>query len=218
MGESAAPLKAVLVQEHGVTRYWMKDWLERNFAMKVAAESKDGDGVNRLIRRHKPCLLLMDIDLARGDGFDILGTLSREFPRLKTVILSAQHTQEHARRALDYGVNGYVLKQGPIGALEAAVTTVMGGGTYFSPEISRTVADLANQKGRPADPAPSITGRQQEILKLTARGFSAGQIAKTLKLSKRTVETHKYLLMKKLKVCKIIDLVRYAFKKRIEKI
>jgi DNA-binding NarL/FixJ family response regulator len=174
----------------------------------------------RLINTYQPDVVLMDIAMAGLNGLEATARVTKEFPPVRVIILSMHSNEEYVAQALRAGAAGYLLKDAVAAELELAVTAVARGETYLSPAVSKhVIADYLRRAGGgetsggselpPSDP---LTPRQREILQLIAEGRSTKEIASTLHLSVKTVETHRTQLMARLDIHEVAGLVRYAIR------
>jgi DNA-binding NarL/FixJ family response regulator len=147
------------------------------------------------------------------NGLDALVQLKKWNPGVKVVILTMHHEPAYARRALEAGAMGYVLKHSAASELLAAIRAALDGRTYISAALAAEVMrDLRDNKERATDPASRLTPRQREILQLLAEGRSAKQIGWELGISGRTVEFHKYQMMELLQFQTGADLIHFAIR------
>ena len=159
--------------------------------------------------------MLLDIGMRELNGLEVAARVTRDFPTVKTLILSMHNNEEYVLRALRIGPSGYMLKDSAITELKLAIETVLNNKIYLSPSISRSVID--SYLNRTAAPRKStsldkLTPRQREILQLIAEGRSTKEIASDLNLSAKTVETHRAQLMERLDIYDVAELVRYAMR------
>src|SRR6202011_2805390 len=147
------------------------------------------------------------------NGLEALSRITKEFPGVKVMILSAHANEEYVIRALRSGAAGYMLKDAATAELELAITSVSEDKTYLSPSISRTVInDYLQRVGGPISPLEQLTPRQREILQLVAEGKNTKEIASDLDISVKTVESNRLQLMERLNIHDIPGLVRYAIR------
>jgi DNA-binding NarL/FixJ family response regulator len=155
----------------------------------------------------------MDIAMTELGGLEALPRITKDFPSVKVIILSAHANEEYVIRALREGASGYLLKDSATTELELAITSVIQDKIYLSPSISRTVIDDYLQRvSGAASPLEQLTSRQREILQLIAEGKNTKEIAAALDISIKTVESHRLQLMDRLDIHDIPGLVRYAIR------
>ncbi len=173
-----------------------------------------------MIRRHQPDVALLDIAMTGLNGLEVAARVAAECPQVRVMILSMHANEEYIARALEAGAAGYLLKDAATAELEVGVRAVARGETYLSPAIAKQVISYVRRvwggekgEGRAGPPAAEVlTPRQREILQLIAEGHSTREIATTLHLSVKTVETHRTQLMDRLDIHDIAGLVRYAIR------
>jgi len=187
--------------------------IEAHPDMRVVGEASDGRAAVRLVRLHCPHILLMDIAMAELGGLEALPRITKDFPGVRVIILSAHANEEYVIRALRSGATGYMLKDAATAELELAITSVSEDKTYLSPSISRPVIDsyLERVCGQ-LSPLEQLTPRQREILQLIAEGKNTKDIASDLDISVKTIESHRLQLMERLNIHDIPGLVRYAIR------
>jgi DNA-binding NarL/FixJ family response regulator len=212
------PIRVVLADDHALVRAGIRALLERISGVKVLAEAGDGQEALLLIRELHPHIILLDIAMPVLSGLDVLREVTANSPEVRVIILTVHETEEYATYALRSGAAGFVPKSAASAELELALKTVAQGKRYLSPEISkRSVAD--NYLGVSSRPlSADLTPRQREVLEMIAKGYSTKDIARTLEISVKTVETHRAQLMERLQIFDVASLVRYAIRTGIIKI
>jgi DNA-binding NarL/FixJ family response regulator len=208
------PIRILLADDHHLVRAGIRALLNGLPGIEVVAETGDGREAIELVRTHQPNLVLMDITMDGMNGLDATALLLKEFPQLRVIILSMHANEEYVRQALQAGAAAYLLKDAATAELELAVRAVAQGQTYLSPVISRLVVDeyLSGQNEAASGPLRQLTPRQREVLQLIAEGKTTKQIAALLKVSVKTVETHRAQLMERLAIHDVPGLVRYAIR------
>jgi len=155
----------------------------------------------------------MDIGMAGLNGLDATARITKDFPAVRVIILSMHTNEEYVLQALRAGAVGYLLKESGTAELELAVWAVARGETYLSPAVSKyVIADYVRRVGGEPNSLARLTPRQREVLQLIAEGHTTQEIAHTLKISVKTVETHRSQLMERLQIHDIAGLVRYAIR------
>ena len=150
------------------------------------------------------------------NGLDALVLLKKDNPRVKVVFLTMHREVAYARRALEAGAAGFVLKHSAPAELLTAIRAALDGKTYLTPALAGEVLQaMRDGPAKAADPVATLTLRQREILQLLAEGRSAKEIAGTLNISSRTVEFHKYQMMESLHVHNSAELIHFAIKQGI---
>ncbi|HZN86643.1 MAG TPA: response regulator transcription factor [Burkholderiales bacterium] len=207
-----AAQRILLVDDHALVRAGMKSLLHEIPGVEVVAEAADGAEALRLAAELRPDVVLLDIAMKGMNGLDAAARLREQLPATKVIVLSMHTSEEYVLLALRAGAAGYLIKDSATSELELALKAVARGETYLSPAISRQVVDGYVQRvGAAATPDP-LTPRQREVLKRIAEGRSTKEIAFDLKLSVKTVETHRAQIMERLGIRDVAGLVRYAMR------
>jgi DNA-binding NarL/FixJ family response regulator len=205
--------RVLLADDHGLVRAGIRALIEKIPNVQVVGEASTGRAALELVKSKLPNLVLMDIGMAELGGLEALPRITKDFPGVKVIILSAHANEEYVIRALRSGAAGYMLKDAATAELELAITSVTEDKTYLSPSISRTVInDYLQRVGGPISPLEQLTPRQREILQLVAEGKSTKEIAYDLDIGIKTVESHRLQLMDRLNIHDVPGLVRYAIR------
>ncbi len=203
----------LLADDHVLVRAGIRTLLEKIPNVKVIGEAASGREALEMVKTKLPNLVLMDIAMADLNGLDALSRISKDFPEVKVIILSAHANEEYVIRALRSGAAGYIVKDAATAELELAVSSVGDGKTYLSPSISRTAIDSYLERiGDVVSPLEQLTSRQREILQLIGEGKNTKEIASTLQISVKTVEAHRLQLMERLRIHDVPGLVRFAIR------
>ena len=204
-------MRILIADDHTLVRAGLTSLIARLPEMEVVAEAADGRQALRLVRDLQPDMVLMDIAMPGLNGLEAAERIHNIHPQTKIIILSMHASEEYVAQALKAGASGYLLKDAATAELEMALKSVSMGQFYLSPAISRQVVDNF-LRGGPTG-LDLLTPRQREILQLIAEGKGTREIADTLHLSVKTVETHRAQLMERLDIHDVVGLVRYAMKK-----
>lgn len=181
--------------------------------MEVVDEARNGREALALATRHRPDVVLMDISMPELNGLEVVRQLARDLPQVRCIILSMHADEEHVWQALKAGAAGYLVKGGSLAELELAITSVAQGETYLSPGVSGPVIkEYVRRTSHDGDSADNLTARQREILQMIAEGKTTKQMALILKVSVKTIESHRGQLMKRLGVQDIASLVKHALR------
>lgn len=204
--------RLLLADDHQVMAEGLGSLLSPEF--EVIGVVADGRALVQQARELRPDLIVADISMPRLDGIEALVQLRREKLPLKVVFLTMHHDVQFARRALEAGAAGYVLKQSAAEELVLALRSALEGRTFVAPAIAGELL-AARRAAGPAGRAETrtLTGRQQQILGLLVEGKSAKQIGAALEISPRTVEFHKYQMMASLRVQTSAELVCLAVRR-----
>ncbi len=207
MTETEDAITIVVADDHGVVRKGLRMLLDAESDLRVLAEAGTVPDAVRLTRAHRPAVLLLDLNMPGGSSLDAIPQLCAESPGTAIVVLTMQDDPAFARRALQDGARGFVLKEAADDELLQAVRATAAGDTYLNPRIGARLAAAP-----PAAPGPpdDLTPRELDVLRLIALGHTNSEIGQQLFLSTRTVETHRAHIQQKLCRSSRAELVRYA--------
>ncbi len=209
--------RVLLADDHRLVAEGLKSLLSTEFELVGVVE--DGRAMIEAARKLRPDVIVADITMPHLNGIDALVRLKRDDIQVPVVFLTMHVEVAYARRALEGGAAGYVLKHSAPAELITAIQAALNGKTYVSPAVAGDVLRVINQKTEKADdPVASLTPRQREILQLLTEGRSAKEIGDTLAISARTVEFHKYQVMEKLNLHTNAELVHFSLKHGIAEI
>lgn len=200
--------RVVLIDDHTLVRAGLRALIDDLPGYRVVAEGSDGEQALALVEQHQPDVLIMDISMQRLSGLDALDQVRACWPQLPVIMLSMHALREYALRALRAGASAYLLKEAAETELELALNAALAGQQYLSPKISGSVLDML----QPAAPADPLTERQREVLRLLALGYATKEIAFKLRLSAKTVESHRAQVMARLAIRDVAGLVVYALR------
>jgi DNA-binding NarL/FixJ family response regulator len=205
------PIQVLLADDHALVRAGIRALLERIDQVEVVGEAGDGLQALELIKQLTPDVVLLDLTMPGLSGFEVLKETHEKFPDVNMIVLSVHDSEEYAFHALRSGAVGYLPKSAASAELEVAIERVLQGEKYLSPSIAPE-ASLELSKSA-VEPITDLTPRQVEVLTLISAGSSTKDIARTLNISVKTVETHRAQLMERLNIHDVAGLVRYAIKK-----
>jgi DNA-binding NarL/FixJ family response regulator len=209
--------RVLLADDHRMVAEGLKSLLSSEFELLGIVE--DGRALIEAARKLHPDVIVADIAMPQLNGLDALGALKKDNPRVKVVFLTMHQEVAYARRALDAGAAGFVLKHSAPAELVTAIRAALDGKTYLTPALAGEVLQAIRRGPEGAtDPVAALTPRQREILQLLAEGRSAKEIAATLAISARTVEFHKYQMMETLGLHSSTELIHFAIKHGIASI
>jgi len=200
--------RVLLADDHRMVAEGLKGLLVEEFELVGIVE--DGRALVAAARKLRPDVIVADISMPQMNGLDALAHLKRDNPAVRVVFLTMHRDAAYARRALEAGASGFVLKHSAPAELVLAVRAALQGRTFITPDLAAEVLRTPNEKD--TNPLAALTPRQREILQFLAEGKSAKEIAAGLGLSARTVEFHKYTLMDALGMENSAELIRFAVK------
>ncbi len=208
-------IRVVLADDHVVVRYGIKMLLESEGEIKVIGEASNGEEALAAVKKLQPDVLIIDIRMPVMNGLDATKQLKSSSTKTKALILSMHNDEEYVLQALDSGASGYLLKDTSKEEFIKAIYTVHQGGKYFSGDISNILVNsYLNVKGNKPSKGNGnanqyeLTKRELQILKLITDGVNNKDIADQLGKSVRTIETHRFNIMKKLKVNNVVELLK----------
>jgi len=187
---------------------------------EVVAEAANGLAAVELCEKHRPDLVIMDISMPGLNGIEALRRIKSKNPEITVMMLSMHSDLQFIIESLRAGASGYLLKESAFDELAMAIKTVRMNGTYLSSSIADTVIrDYLVQRPKSRDKAFSVlTPREREVLKLIAEGRTTKEIAAGLKLSSKTIETHRQQMMDKLGLHSIAQLTKFAIREGVTSI
>lgn len=203
----------LLADDHALVRAGIRALVEKIDGVEVVGQAGDGREALQLIKKHRPDIVLLDIAMPGLNGFEVLDQTVRECPEVSVIVLSVHDAEEYAMRALSLGAMGYLPKSAASAELEQAIKTVASKEKYLSPELSRRIfLEHAKDAAEGRSPLAELTPRQLEVLRMIAAGHTTKDIARQLKISVKTVESHRASLMERLNIHEVAGLVRYAIR------
>ncbi len=208
----------VLADDHRVVIEGIKSALREIPEFEVIGEATDGWEALKTADALRPDIMVLDISMPGLSGIEVVRKLKQTTPDIKIVIYTMHSSKEFVIDLFRSGISGYVLKEDPVTDLIHSLKAVASGETYFStmtPDELQKQMNGIEEKGAGKDPYNSLSLREQEVFKLLAEGISIKEIADRLCISPKTVESHKYNLMEKLKAKTIVELTKIAIKKNL---
>jgi DNA-binding NarL/FixJ family response regulator len=204
----------LLADDHQIVRQGLRSLLERNQDMRVVGEASDGRTAVRMTQELSPDVVIMDVGMPDLNGIEATRQLLHDDASTKVVALSMHSDRRFIGEMLKAGAKGYLLKDGAFEELAGAVRSVVAGKMYLSPRITDVVVDdyLRNVPGAEPSVFAKLTPREREVLQLMAEGRSTKEIAMDLKVSVKTIETHRRQVMEKLDIHSVAELTKYAIR------
>lgn len=197
----------VIADDHRVVRSGLRLLIEAETDLEVVAEAGDVKATQRMVRAHRPRVLVLDLNMPGGSSLEAIPQMRAGTPETEIVVLTMQDDPGFARQALQAGALGFVLKEAADDELLEAIRLAAAHETYLNPRLG---ARLAVQPPPSTQPPDNLTEREVEILRAVALGHTNAEIAAQLYLSLRTVETHRAHIQQKARVTTRAELVRYA--------
>ncbi len=211
-------IKVVLVDDHKIIKDGLRSLLERQPDMEVVAEADNGRIALKLVKELSPDVVIMDIGMRELNGIDATRQIVEKSPEVKVLALSMYSDKRFIKGMLKAGASGYMLKDSAFKELIDAIRAIVEDKVYISPSVAGIVTeDYLKQSPESSDSLTHsfLTSREVEVLQLLVEGKPTKQIASSLCLSIKTIESHRSRIMKKIDVNNIADLTRYAIREGI---
>lgn len=207
-------IRVMLVDDHALMREGIKQLLEFDGSIDIIEEAKDGEECLQKLENCNPQVLLLDIIMPKMDGIEVLEEIKRKKINVKVLILTVHNEIEYLLKAINMGVDGYILKDSESTELKKAIETVVSGESYIQPKLIPSLSAQDEAKGKIED----LTSRELEILIHVANGSLNKEIAKKLDISEQTVKNHMSRIFKKIGVCDRTQAAVFALKNDITRI
>ena len=212
-------LKILIADDHPLVRKGLKDTIETDTHLRVVGEAEDGETALARIQELKPDIAVVDIDMPRVDGFELVRRLRALRIETEVIILTMHSKEDLFNEAMSLGVKGYVLKDSLINEVVAGIKAVAAGRHYISPSLSSYLINRSARAGTLAQQKPSLndlTPTERRILKLIADYKTSKEIADELCIHYRTVENHRTNICQKLDLHGSHALMKFALKHQAE--
>ena len=210
-------IRVLIVDDHPLFRSGLRQVIEADSRLELAGETGDGVEASRLIQEGKPDVVVLDVNLPGQTGLEVARTIQEKKLRTRVIILTMHREEELINRALDLGVNGFVLKENATGNILDAIEAVAGGEHYLSPEVSGHLVRRHNRAEALAAQKPGLddlTKAERRILRLISEKKTSREIAAELFISPRTVEAHRANICAKLELRGSHSLLQFALENR----
>lgn len=208
-------LDIILADDHEIFREGLKSLIDKDSAIHIVAEARDGEELLDAVRRRRCDVIVTDLSMPNMDGLSAIRNILKVRSHARILVLTMLKDHEHFRHAMNNGASGYILKDDAYDQFVLAVKTLAKGKKYVSPSVSQLETDryLRTMDDMDAPSLNILTKREQQILRLVAGGLANKNIANELNISVRTVETHRNNLTNKLGIKATAGLVKYAMTK-----
>ncbi|MEA2421233.1 MAG: hypothetical protein QOF55_332 [Thermoleophilaceae bacterium] len=205
-------LRLIVADDHGIVRSGLKMLIERQEGMSVVAEAEDGVAAVECALRERPDVAILDVSMPRMTGLQAAREIHAHCPDTRTLLLSMHDDERYVFDALKAGASGYVLKRQADTELIQAIRAVSAGGRFLSATFDAGVMQALIERGH-EEPDDPLTPRELDVVKLIAEAYTNRQIAVILKVSEKTVESHRANVLGKLGMRDRVELVRYAIRR-----
>jgi DNA-binding NarL/FixJ family response regulator len=211
--------RIILVDDHRLFRACLKSMLDKG-DFEIVGEADDGRSAIRLIAKLKPQAVITDISMAGRNGIEFTRQIHREFPHVKVLVVSMHNESRCILESFAAGASGYLLKDAGSEEITNALKVVLAGRKYVGPDVAEVVVGraVAQWLSESECQVPKISSREREVLQLVAEGKSTKEIAASLYVSIKTVETHRRQIMNRLKLANIPQLTKFAIREGITSI
>ena len=206
-------VKIVIADDHPIVRQGLRQMIEADRNLTVVGEASDGETALQLIETHQPDVAVLDIDMPRIGGFDVVRELERKKIRVKIIFLTMHTEEEIFQTAMDLGVGGYVLKDSATNDIVAGIKSIAAGKPFISPAMSALLLNRRRRAQKLESEKPGLdllTPTELRILNLIAEDKTSREIGKELFISHRTVHAHRAHILQKLNLSGNLALVKFA--------
>jgi DNA-binding NarL/FixJ family response regulator len=211
---SGDTVRVMLVDDHAIVRAGLKAFLHRIPDIDVVAEATSGEDAVALATRLRPDVVVMDLNMERGDGLTATQVLAEQAPEVRVLILTMHTERERLLPLLQAGARGYLAKDAADRELVDAIRAVAGGEVYVRPSVARLlateVAPVVDPEDGPRARFARLSEREQSVLRMVAEGYSGPEIGERLGITAKTVDTYKQRIDEKLGVAHRTEYVRFA--------
>jgi DNA-binding NarL/FixJ family response regulator len=208
--------RVLIADDHALVREGIGILIARG-GFTVVAEASNGQEALAHASSHQPDMAVLDMSMPIMNGLETAQELRKLSPRTRSIVLSRHDGVDYVLAAMRAGIKGYVLKSQSVVELLQALNDVSTGGFYLSPGVSGVVVDAVRSKAALPDEDP-LTGRERQVLKLIAEGYSTKECATILGVSVKTADSHRTRLMRKLGIHGTAGLVRYAVRHHLAEV
>lgn len=194
-------IEIIIADDHMMIREGLKQLLELDGTMKVIAEANDGEEcLNLLNKRIHPDILLLDINMPKKNGIEVLEYIKQNKIPVKVLILTVHNEVEYLLKAVDIGIDGYLLKDSSYDELKEAIDVVISGNTYIQPSLLPALNESMEDYALDKEKIEWLTKRELDVLQLISKGCSNKKISDELTISERTVKNHISHIFRKINV------------------
>lgn len=194
-------IEIIIADDHMMIREGLKQLLELDGTMKVIAEANDGEEcLNLLNKKIHPDILLLDINMPKKNGIEVLEYIKQNKIPVKVLILTVHNEVEYLLKAVDIGIDGYLLKDSSYDELKEAIDVVISGNTYIQPCLLPALNESMEDYALDKEKIECLTKRELDVLRLISEGCSNKKISDELSISERTVKNHISHIFRKINV------------------
>lgn len=208
-------INILIADDHAVVAEGLRHLVSAQPEMLVIGLAENGRDAVRMATEATPDIVLMDHGMPVLNGTEATRLIRESCPATRVIMLSMYSDAVHVYRALQAGATGYILKRSVAREVVEAIRTVHRGGRYLSQQLSDVIVDHVVRESGPDDPLERLSSRERQVLQLLSEGHSVAEIAATLSLSPKTVETYRARMMEKLGIYELAGLVRFAIQQGV---
>jgi DNA-binding NarL/FixJ family response regulator len=210
-------VRILIADDHELIRRGLVASLAERPDWTIVAEAADGRQACELAALHAPDIAVLDLTMPELNGLDVTRRLRASTPKTRILIVTAHESEQLIREVLDAGAMGYVLKSDAGRVLVQAIEALLDERPFFTSKVARFVLDgyLRSSEDSASPASVGLSPRERHIVQLLAEGSNNKEVARTLQLSVKTVETHRSNIMRKMEFGSLADLVRYAIRNKI---
>lgn len=211
-------IRVMLADDHVLMREGIRQLLEFDKSIEVVAEANDGEECIEKLLEVKPEILLLDINMSKKNGIEVLKEIKKQNINVKVLILTVHDSIEYLVKAVELGVDGYILKDSESAELKKAISTIMNGESYIQPKLIPALNNRLVARDIDKDKIDSLTSRELEVLIQVANGLFNKEIAASLNISERTVKNHISNIFRKIEVFDRTQAAVFAIKNDLVKL
>jgi len=204
--------KIFIVDDHPLVREWLTTLIDQTTDLEVCDGAGDAQGALQGIARCKPDLAIIDLSLGSDSGIDLLRAIGERFPKVATVVLSMHDERGYAERSLRAGARGYIMKRESTKKVVDAIHQVLKGNIYLSKELTELFAQKFISGAGDVSPINQLSDRELEVFRFIGKGYETREIAETLKVNIKTVQTYCTRIKEKLNLSSGAELLREAMR------
>jgi len=208
----------MIADDHAMMREGIRKLLEYDGTIKVIAEATDGVECLEILRKMKPDILLLDINMPNKNGIEVLQEIREKDQELKVLILTVHNEVEYLIKAVDIGVNGYILKDSESSELKKAIFSIVSGENFIQPDLIPLLNARLIKRDHDLEKIEALTKREREVLIQVAKGMFNKEIADSLLISERTVKNHMSSIFKKIDVSDRTQAAVFAIRNNLIKL
>ena len=205
-------IRIVLVDDHQILREGLRALLNGEPDLRVVAEASRGQDAIALVAQSQPDVAVIDLGLPDMSGLEVIREIRKQHGAVRLIVLSMHTQREFVLQAIDAGCDGYVPKSTAHSSLFEAIRTVHAGERFLHPKVASVLMETRARPSTETEQLNALSGRERDVLRLTAQGYISREIAEQLMLSPKTVETYRQRAMEKLGLQHRADLIRYALR------